>query len=95
METAALFNLPSDTTLWDWQRIMETQGEDAPKSMKKGRPSMKKQESKHQLKDRWNFDLRHKYPVKALLKIAGIPRSTYYYLVKHWNLHNRDVHLKK
>ncbi|MDR6746741.1 transposase [Bacillus pumilus] len=42
METAALFNLPSDTTLWDWQRIMETQGEDAPKSMKKGRPSMKK-----------------------------------------------------
>lgn len=33
--------------------------------------------------------------MKALLKIAGIPRSTYYYLVKHWNLPDRDVHLKK
>ncbi|HEK9096880.1 TPA: transposase, partial [Pseudomonas aeruginosa] len=32
LETAALFNLPSDTTLWNWQRIMETQGEDALKS---------------------------------------------------------------
>ncbi len=42
LETAALFNLPSDTTLWNWQRIMETQGEDALKSKKKGRPSMKK-----------------------------------------------------
>lgn len=33
--------------------------------------------------------------MKALLKLAGIPRSTYYYLVKHWNLPDRGVHLKK
>lgn len=46
LETAALFNLPSDTTLWNWQRITETQGEDALKSKKKGRPSMKKKTGK-------------------------------------------------
>lgn len=28
-------------------------------------------------------ELRHKYPLKALLKLAGVARSTYYYYLKH------------
>lgn len=46
LETAAIFNLPSDSTLWNWQRIMETQGSDALKQKKKGRSSMKKKTGK-------------------------------------------------
>jgi len=49
LETAALFNLPSDTTLWNWKRILETRGVDALQSKKKGRPSMKKKTGKQDI----------------------------------------------
>lgn len=45
-ETAAIFNMPSDTTLWKWQHLLETQGLDALQSKKKGRPSMKNENLK-------------------------------------------------
>lgn len=41
-ETAAIFNLPSDGTLWNWQHLLETKGLDALEPKKKGRPKMKK-----------------------------------------------------
>ncbi|WP_423251821.1 helix-turn-helix domain-containing protein [Priestia megaterium] len=34
-ETAAIFNLPSDKTLWTWRHLLETQGLDALKSTQK------------------------------------------------------------
>ncbi|KAB2327890.1 IS3 family transposase [Cytobacillus depressus] len=40
------------------------------------------------------YELRHKYPVKALVKLAGIPRSTYYDLVKRMNRPDSDADLK-
>jgi len=50
-ETAAIFNLPSDSTLWTWQHLYETQGLAALKTKKKGRPPMKndkkQKEKKH------------------------------------------------
>lgn len=45
-ETAVIFNMPSDSTLWTWQHLLETQGLDALKSKKKGRPSMKHKDKK-------------------------------------------------
>ncbi|MBS4223207.1 IS3 family transposase [Lederbergia citrea] len=39
------------------------------------------------------FELRHKYSVKALVKLAGIPRSTYYDLVKRMNKPDPDADL--
>ncbi|MEF3087974.1 IS3 family transposase [Bacillus altitudinis] len=134
LETAALFNLPSDTTLWNWKRILKTQGVDALQSKKKGRPSMKKKTGKQDItkgsmealqaevehlrmeneyfkkveclsskqgtitkqdKAQVVYDLRHQYPVKSLLKLACIPRSTYYYLIKHLDRPDQDVELKK
>ncbi|MCW1838459.1 IS3 family transposase, partial [Bacillus xiamenensis] len=41
------------------------------------------------------YDLRHQYPVKSLLKLACIPRSTYYYLIKHLDRPDQDIELKK
>ncbi|MGE6897611.1 IS3 family transposase [Priestia flexa] len=40
------------------------------------------------------YELRHKYSVKALVKLAGIPRSTYYDLVKRMNRTDPDANLK-
>ncbi|MFJ7376031.1 IS3 family transposase [Lysinibacillus capsici] len=40
------------------------------------------------------YELRHKYSVKALAKFAGIPRSTYYDLVKKMDRPNPDAELK-
>ncbi|MBS4177359.1 IS3 family transposase [Lederbergia citrea] len=40
------------------------------------------------------YELRHKYPVKALVKLAGIPRSTYYDLVKRMGQPDPDADLK-
>ena len=40
------------------------------------------------------YELRHEFPVKALLKLAGIPRSTYYYCVKRMNRPDPDADLK-
>ena len=54
-ETAAIFNIPSPAIILEWKMQFETQGVDALKSKKKGRPSMKKEsinnQNKHQLKD--------------------------------------------
>jgi transposase len=41
-ETSAIFNLPSDGTLWNWQHLLETKGLDALEPNKKGRLPMKK-----------------------------------------------------
>ncbi|GHI01678.1 transposase [Neobacillus kokaensis] len=38
--------------------------------------------------------MRHKYPVKALVKLAGIPRSTYYDVRKRMNRPDPDADLK-
>ena len=40
------------------------------------------------------FELRLEFPVKALLKIAGMPRSTYYYWVKTLGRPDKDAKLK-
>ncbi|MDN4493792.1 IS3 family transposase [Ureibacillus aquaedulcis] len=40
------------------------------------------------------FELRHKYPVKALVKFAGLVRSTYYDLVKKMSRPDQDADLK-
>lgn len=40
------------------------------------------------------FELRHKYSVKALVKLPGISRSTYYDLVKRMNQPDPDADLK-
>jgi transposase len=45
-ETAAIFNLPSASTLWNWHRLFETQGSAALKPKKKGRSNMKKKNQK-------------------------------------------------
>ncbi|PWA13411.1 IS3 family transposase [Pueribacillus theae] len=41
------------------------------------------------------YELRHEFPVKALLKLAEIPRSTYYYWVKNMGKPDPDAQLKK
>ena len=48
-ETAAIFNIPAPSTLFQWQKQLETQGIDALQSKEKGRPSVKK-DSNTQLK---------------------------------------------
>ncbi|WP_194540805.1 IS3 family transposase [Paenibacillus sp. JZ16] len=40
------------------------------------------------------WQLRHKYPVKALVQLAGIPRSTYYNLVKRMNQPDPNAELE-
>jgi len=40
------------------------------------------------------YELRHKYPLKALVALADIPRSTYYDLVKKKNRPDPDADLK-
>ena len=45
-ETAAIFNLPSESTLCKWRYLLETQGLDALKPKKKGRPNMNKKDQK-------------------------------------------------
>ncbi|MED1785403.1 IS3 family transposase [Brevibacillus fortis] len=41
------------------------------------------------------YELRHEYPVKAILKLADIPRSTYYYYVKNFGRPDLDRELKQ
>ena len=45
-ETAAIFNIPTPSTLNSWQKQFEATGFDALQSKKKGRPSMKKDSNK-------------------------------------------------
>jgi len=40
------------------------------------------------------YELRHEFPVKELVKLAGIPRSTYYFYIKQMNKPNPDADLK-
>jgi putative transposase len=40
------------------------------------------------------YELRDKFQVKALLKLAGIPRSTYYYWVENAGRSDKDAELK-
>ncbi len=40
------------------------------------------------------YELRHEFNVKELVKIAGIPRSTYYYHVKKWNKPDKYADVK-
>ena len=40
------------------------------------------------------FELRTEFPVKELLKLADIPRSTYYYWVKTFGRSDKDAELK-
>ncbi|MDC2865659.1 IS3 family transposase [Bacillus sp. BP-3] len=40
------------------------------------------------------YELRTEFPVKALLQLAGIPRSTYYYWVKNAGQPDKDAELK-
>lgn len=39
-ETSAIFNIPAPSTLFQWKKLLETQGVDALELKKKGRPSM-------------------------------------------------------
>ncbi|WP_156153493.1 IS3 family transposase [Domibacillus robiginosus] len=123
-EASAVYNIPSPGTVWKWRHLVETQGIDALKPKKKGRPSMKKESRNNQpaegteealraenerlrmeiaylkklqgLNSRKGkvtaqdkaqviYELRHEFKVRELAKIAGIPRSTYYYWVKQAN----------
>jgi len=45
-ETAAIFNIPSPSTIITWKVKLETKGLDALKVKKKGRPSMEKESKK-------------------------------------------------
>ncbi|MFZ7946326.1 helix-turn-helix domain-containing protein [Neobacillus sp. 19] len=45
-ETAAIFNIPAPSTILDWKLKLETDGLDALKMKKKGRPSMNKETKK-------------------------------------------------
>jgi putative transposase len=40
------------------------------------------------------YELRNKFPLKGLLKLADIPRSTYYYCVKLFSRPDKDTELK-
>ncbi|MED5052655.1 IS3 family transposase [Anoxybacillus rupiensis] len=40
------------------------------------------------------YELRHAFPMKALLSLADIPRSTYYYWVKNFGRPDPDAELK-
>jgi len=46
-ETAAVFNIPTHSTLFQWKKAFETEGIDALIPRKKGRPSMKKDNQKN------------------------------------------------
>ncbi|MFF0830184.1 IS3 family transposase [Brevibacillus sp. NPDC003359] len=41
------------------------------------------------------YELRHEYPLKALLVLADLPRSTYYYYVKNFGRPDLDRELKR
>lgn len=48
LDTAAIFNIPSPSTILQWQKVLEEQGIDALTLKKRGRPSMNKNTKKKQ-----------------------------------------------
>jgi transposase len=44
LDTAARYNIPAPSTISQWKRVLEERGIDALQPMKKGRPSMKKED---------------------------------------------------
>jgi len=48
IETAAVFNIPSHSTVRKWKQLFETGGIDALHPKEKGRPSMKKKVNQNQ-----------------------------------------------
>ncbi|EJR90699.1 hypothetical protein IKA_02079 [Bacillus cereus VD169] len=50
MDTAAIFMIPSFTTVYQWKKQFEVGGLDALEPKKKGRPSMKNKNTKHDTK---------------------------------------------
>ncbi|TWT27587.1 IS3 family transposase [Planomicrobium sp. CPCC 101110] len=122
LEAAAVFNIPSRTTVGKWKKAMDQSGTEALIPMKKGRPPMKNKPKKPtnpvmpkeslqeeverlrmenayfkkveclsegkgtlttQLKAQVIYELRHDFKVVDLIKVAALPRSTYYYWIKH------------
>ncbi|GAA3334035.1 hypothetical protein GCM10020331_100420 [Ectobacillus funiculus] len=47
-ETAVVFNIPSDSTVWKWKQLFDTGGIDALQPKSKGASIMKKKEQKNQ-----------------------------------------------
>ncbi|MGD6932565.1 IS3 family transposase, partial [Bacillus thuringiensis] len=41
------------------------------------------------------YELRHEFPIKELLQLANIPRSTYYYWMKHFNRPDPNAEVKE
>ncbi|MEI4769719.1 IS3 family transposase [Psychrobacillus sp. FJAT-51614] len=41
------------------------------------------------------YELRHEFPVKKLVELAGLPRSTYYFIIKNMNRPDPDMDLKE
>lgn len=44
LDTAARYNIPTPSTISQWKRVLEERGVDALQPIKKGRPSMKKED---------------------------------------------------
>ncbi|PFA50724.1 IS3 family transposase, partial [Bacillus cereus] len=41
------------------------------------------------------YELRHEFPIKELLQLANIPRSTYYYWMKRFNRPDPNAEVKE
>ena len=41
------------------------------------------------------WELRHKHKISLLIEVSGLPRSTYYYYVKHRNKEDKYSEIKK
>lgn len=96
-ETAAIFKIQSPSTITQWKRLFDTQGVDGLIPREKGRSSygaclykkvecLSSKQNTKQDKAKVVYELRQEFPVKSLLKLAGIPRSTYYHLTKQLEL---------
>ncbi len=64
MDTAAIFTIPSFTTVYQWKKQIEVGGLDALEPKKKGRPSMKNKNTKR---------------IKAKLKVSPVQYRAHFY----------------
>ncbi|WP_412059671.1 IS3 family transposase [Metabacillus idriensis] len=96
-ETAAIFKIQFPSTITQWKRLFDTQGVDGLIPREEGRSSygaylykkvecLSSKQNTKQDKAKVVYELRQEFPVKSLLKLAGIPRSTYYHLTKQLEL---------